>query len=763
MDFKTKFTLFALASMLLAAQWSTLAGQVHAANPSSFRPGNIISDSIFTDGSAMSAAEIQDFLEAKHSVCLVNFKTLSLHDADNNGYGDEPYGRGQDDKVLASKLIWQAAQIYNINPKVILVTLQKEQGLITRDDCPQWRYKTALGYGCPDSAPCNDAAYGFTRQIDYGVWHFRGFFDDNLQYVPYTPGEQRIYYHPDLNRCGGSIVNIQNRATASLYSYTPYQPNQASLNAGYGAGNSCSSYGNRNFWLYFTDWFGSTQGTFLLRTASSNTLWLKVEDKRYGIPSKDILYAYGVERTPVTVVSKTYLHSLENAGTLSTIFKHPGSATVYLADNGKKYGITSGSYCVRWGLSCSNAQTIEKSFTYRLANGGVLQTIAHYDGEYYLMQDGKRRLFLSKKAASDHGYSLRNSTPIESWTNKIRPNGYSIIENAAYAAFANTPTIYMYVNNTFYAFPDFGTYKDWSSQGVNVFYDNESAYTHNPPAPGGIVPQFIQVDTEKYVVSGGKKHNISAVHADWPATEAADYLATVVDKLKEGATFNAQSTVQTPPGAIYKIEDGKKKGFLSLSDYFALGYSSDNIIGLTVSSVSALSTGSALLPEGTLFKKPTGQAIYVVGSQNKAYLIGSMAQFYNFNFTASRVSRVGTATAEQYIYTTLHDTISDGASSYVVMDGEKYLLSDTTAEQWGISPSSKSLFNHAFIANLPTGNKEIGRFGKQEGSATIYYADGGKKRAITSYSKYESLGGNPGNTFTLPDGFIMAAPMGNPI
>src|SRR5699024_261440 len=40
----------------------------------------------------------------------------------------------------------------------------------------------------------------------------------------------------------------------------PYQPNRAALNAGYGTGDGCSAYGNRNFYNYFTDWFGSTQG-----------------------------------------------------------------------------------------------------------------------------------------------------------------------------------------------------------------------------------------------------------------------------------------------------------------------------------------------------------------------------------------------------------------------------------------------------------------------------------------------------------------------
>jgi uncharacterized protein with LGFP repeats len=57
-------------------------------------------------------------------------------------------------------------------------------------------------------------------------------------------------------RCGTRTVTIANAATAGLYNYTPYVPNAAALQAGYGTGDSCSSYGNRNFWAYMTDWFG---------------------------------------------------------------------------------------------------------------------------------------------------------------------------------------------------------------------------------------------------------------------------------------------------------------------------------------------------------------------------------------------------------------------------------------------------------------------------------------------------------------------------
>lgn len=228
----------------------------------------------------MNATQIQQFLNSKNSVCLkdTNKKYQSLVDDNGDGVvadgGSESYGRHA--PMTAAQLINAAAKIYKINPQVILVTLQKEQGLITRTDCPQWRYNTALGYGCPDTAPCDNSAFGFTRQIDYGTYHFRGYFNDSLTYVPFGTGNHRIYYNPNQS-CGSSIVNIQNRATASLYSYTPYQPNAAALAAGYGEA-PCGAYGNRNFYLFFTSWFGSTQATYNFE---------KMETARYLIPKQD--------------------------------------------------------------------------------------------------------------------------------------------------------------------------------------------------------------------------------------------------------------------------------------------------------------------------------------------------------------------------------------------------------------------------------------------------------------------------------------------
>jgi hypothetical protein len=77
-------------------------------------------------------------------------------------------------------------------------------------------------------------------------------------FTPYLLGNNYIQYNPQSS-CGGTTVNIQNRATQALYNYTPYQPNDAALNAPMGTTVTCGAYGNLNFYRYFRSWFGSTQ------------------------------------------------------------------------------------------------------------------------------------------------------------------------------------------------------------------------------------------------------------------------------------------------------------------------------------------------------------------------------------------------------------------------------------------------------------------------------------------------------------------------
>ena len=241
--------------------------EVDAVNLGAFDAGYIMSDYQMGNYNAMNEGEIWNFLKQKgncndtRTYLADRYTSYSYHIKDGHfvclaaeTFGDgTAYGDAAPHGESAAHIIWQAAQDYRINPQVLIVLLQKEQGLIT-DSWPNNRqYRSATGYGCPDTAACDSQYYGFKNQVRKAAAMFRTVLDGG--WTNYPLGWNYVQYNPNSD-CGGDWVNIRSLATSALYRYTPYQPNGAALSAGYDTGDSCSAYGNRNFYLYFEDWFG---------------------------------------------------------------------------------------------------------------------------------------------------------------------------------------------------------------------------------------------------------------------------------------------------------------------------------------------------------------------------------------------------------------------------------------------------------------------------------------------------------------------------
>ena len=179
------------------------------------------------------------------------------------------YGKSTrpDGSKSAARLIYDAARAYDISPKVLLVKLGTESaGPLTSDVWPfKSQYTYAMG-ACPDSGPggsanCDTDYAGFSIQMREAARLLRWSLDSmNQSWWSYKKPRQTNYilWNVVERDCGGKNVFIENKATAALYTYTPYQPNKAALDNMYGTGNNCSAYGNRNFWRVFNDWFGNT-------------------------------------------------------------------------------------------------------------------------------------------------------------------------------------------------------------------------------------------------------------------------------------------------------------------------------------------------------------------------------------------------------------------------------------------------------------------------------------------------------------------------
>ncbi len=296
----------------------TIAHPVSADVPG-WDAGNIISDGVFTNNTTMSAGNIQAFLNSKVPVCDTNGTQTSEYGGGTRAqWGQANYGQSKfvclkdysEGGRSSAQIIYDVAQKYQINPQVLIVLLQKEQGLVTDTWPLNIQYRTATGYGCPDTAPCDSQYYGLTNQLDWAAKMFRAIMNASpTWYTPYIVGKNFIRYSPTAS-CGGSNVTIQNRATQALYNYTPYQPNAAALAAGWGTVN-CGAYGNRNFYLYFNSWFGSTRGGFTPRLSfdslsgyptimagKSQSVWIRYKN----ISSYQTFYKSGDNRTTTPLV-----------------------------------------------------------------------------------------------------------------------------------------------------------------------------------------------------------------------------------------------------------------------------------------------------------------------------------------------------------------------------------------------------------------------------------------------------------------------------
>ncbi len=257
--------------------WTRNAHNASAADLSKFRAGNIMSDAVMRNYTSMTEGEIQNFLQSKNSCNLTvgtwkswRWDTSNLVTSYRETTSPTTWhvtstansgtfvciANERINGETAAHIIWQAAQDYKINPQVLIVLLQKEQGLITDTYPNSFQYRSATGYGCPDTAACDTKYYGFKNQVRNAAALFNTVLSGG--WTNYPVGNNYIRYNPD-GSCGGSTVYVENLATSALYRYTPYQPNQGALNVGYGSGVHCGAYGNRNFYAYFTDWFGSTQ------------------------------------------------------------------------------------------------------------------------------------------------------------------------------------------------------------------------------------------------------------------------------------------------------------------------------------------------------------------------------------------------------------------------------------------------------------------------------------------------------------------------
>jgi hypothetical protein len=206
------------------------------ANAATFDPLNILSDDTLRASTSMSQAEIQAFLEAQPTV----LKSYSAAEGGPNGLHSAVV-------KSASQIIFEAAQYWSVNPKIIIATLEKEQSLISQPShpsSPTHKYGTdyhltnAMGAGVYTGSP--DRHPGFGDQ----VWTGTQKLGQTTGPYAWYPGKPKTVWSYPAN--ASIVITVTNQPTWNLYTYTPYYP-------------------QINVWTIYDKFFGDPQAPARLR------------------------------------------------------------------------------------------------------------------------------------------------------------------------------------------------------------------------------------------------------------------------------------------------------------------------------------------------------------------------------------------------------------------------------------------------------------------------------------------------------------------
>jgi hypothetical protein len=177
-----------------------------------FDANDLITDVNFAAVDSLSQAGVQSFLTAQSG-------TLASYQApDHSGV-----------KRSAAATICQAARAWQVSPKVILVTLQKEEGLLSAAKPSATALEWAMGCGVPDTGSRNTTYKGFGNQVWYGA--------ESLH------NDGQGFYAGITKACGDGTVQPADQASYALYRYTSW----IGLVGG----------GNKLFWTLYWQYFGN--------------------------------------------------------------------------------------------------------------------------------------------------------------------------------------------------------------------------------------------------------------------------------------------------------------------------------------------------------------------------------------------------------------------------------------------------------------------------------------------------------------------------
>jgi hypothetical protein len=790
-------TTITLALAVLLPMFVGGAPEVKAADGAQFKAGRIIDDSIFANPNATSVEAVQAMLNsqmpscdtygaetselgggtraqygAAHGnpipfTCLRDYyevpKTSPGGGAPASNYGGQPIPAGA---KSAAQLIYDAGQAYGINPQVLVVTLQKEQRLLT-DEWPfKNQYLYAMGAHCPDGpngAECDPNYSGFSLQIREGARLFRYYLDNmNQPWWPYAkPGQNSILYNVSEREsvCGRKSVMIETRATAALYTYTPYTPNDAALIHLYTAvpGNPsspsdwnayCAAYGNRNFWRMFTDMYGSTLGDSFFLAMSDNgdpRQWVVQNGKRHHVPSPEIIRAYGLDNFPLLVLPGTQLGSYVDGPALTRLIRPAGSLDVFFVDNGNRWRLTSTAQMAAWDLDPGKIVDVSLALSLYLADEGNLGYSLQQEGQPNIyMVDGDQLRHLQNPQTLQAFEGTAPSTAqvsadyIGSWSVGA-PLSHSRIIDPSNNQYVVSGKTRMYLS------PTTAAMYPWAAQLVS---------SQTIARMGQIeAPLFMRPDggAEVYLIDQGLKHHIAdpGVLGSWiTSTDLSDVVVVppgLIDLISGG---DAVSSGMLTVGGQTRVIDG---GLRPIPGELASAYTTGkSIYSGSTELASLLNTAGSVTG---LLRSSTGSKVHLITNSGQRRHITSSQLLSMWGGVSPSVTVLSQGfVADIPSGSSIGGYVNDGSSSFVMSSATKLAVDGATATKWGLA--SPAILSDGTLSRFASGSALDDEF---KISGTYYLINNGNAYATvdqniaTIWAVHDAPAGDPNLVSQLLD------------
>jgi len=730
-------TLALLVPLLTAV---TPPQRAEAANAALFDPGNIISDANMYDGGALNAAQVQGFLEQRVTSCVAGYTCLRDYRQATPTMPASafcPGGYAGSSNERASDIIAKVGAACNISPKVLIVLLEKEQSLVTMRNPPASRFDRATGFSCPDTAPCDPAFAGFFYQVYYAARQFQKYAQNPAGWNYQAGRVNSILYHPNA-ACGRGNVYIQNKATAGLYIYTPYQPNAAALGNLYGTGDGCSSYGNRNFWRIYSDWFGSpTVGSSLLRSASNATVYLVSGDTKYPVPSMAVLASLA-PLGQVAYVSDNYLNALTTGHTVGRSIRGP-DGSIYFYDAGKKLPFISCDQAFDYGASCEPdgyVQLTEAQVSAFVTGPALTSVLGTATGGRYYIQDGTKAEILddvSQAAAgipaamnvlSDNALAhLRLVAPIARDSVFVLTRGtstYSLIAGTErHLVAAGSEGVFGVATRT----P--GSLTAASLDFYTAASSPMTGYLSSPSVPEG---QVLTVG-QRLAFSGGTSAPVRSVQV------SDEFLLGY----PLGVPLAPASFLKSPTnGTIYVVMPTDIRPISGWSALLALTPTGTTPSYATIAQpfIDALPKGPVALNSGTMARSPSDATVFLVNGVSDKIAFSSFffpveAGFTEFSYTTEQRLAAYPTNAKLMGF-----GLTCGTNYYVSAGGSVHLVAPELIASY---PFDWVALDPFLCAKLRIGVPATSFIRTPDGS--IYQLVGGEKRPIASFARFQELSG----------------------